>query len=100
MPEVNYETLRYLIFHLARLAANQAVNKMDPKNLAIVFGPNLIRDPDLKVSTMVSDMAHHYRILETLIVAVSLRGSLHFEVFVNMRFETCRRIGSSMRTRS
>jgi hypothetical protein len=73
LPEVNYETLRYLIFHLARLAANQAVNKMDPKNLAIVFGPNLIRDPDLKVSTMVSDMAHHYRILETLIVAVSFK---------------------------
>ncbi|CAG0919567.1 unnamed protein product [Notodromas monacha] len=69
LPEVNYETLRYLILHLAKLSANQAVNKMDPKNLAIVFGPNLIRGPDQKVSTMVSDMAHHYRILESLIVA-------------------------------
>jgi len=35
---VHQATLRALLEHLARVAAKSEKNKMDPKNLAIVFG--------------------------------------------------------------
>ena len=42
LPPANYANLRYLVKFLSKLAANQAMTKMSPGNLAIVFGPNLI----------------------------------------------------------
>lgn len=36
-------TLRYLATHLARVSARQAVNRMTPYNLALVFAPNLVQ---------------------------------------------------------
>ena len=41
LPEVKYFTLKYLCFHLAKVAANSNVNQMRPSNLAIIFGPSL-----------------------------------------------------------
>jgi len=38
LPPVHQATLKCLVEHLARVAAHQEKNKMDPKNLAIVFG--------------------------------------------------------------
>jgi hypothetical protein len=35
---VHQATLRALLEHLSRVAAKSEKNKMDPKNLAIVFG--------------------------------------------------------------
>jgi len=67
LPEPHYSTLRYLIGHLSRVAAQSAVNKMEARNLAIVFGPTLIRPGDDSTVTMVTDMSHQCRIVETLI---------------------------------
>ena len=43
LPDVNYRTISFLIRHLARVAEKSQTNKMDVKNLAIIFGPSLIR---------------------------------------------------------
>ncbi|CAG0902219.1 unnamed protein product [Darwinula stevensoni] len=68
LPEVNYETLRHLSLHLQRVSGNQATNKMDPRNLAIVFGPNLIRPMEEDMVTMVNDMSQQCKIVETLVL--------------------------------
>ncbi|KAJ3305747.1 hypothetical protein HDV03_001155 [Kappamyces sp. JEL0829] len=43
LPKVHYDVLDYLMRHLVKVAAKSEVNKMEPSNLAIVFGPSLIR---------------------------------------------------------
>lgn len=67
LPEPNYSTLRYLVRHLSRVAGKSHMNKMDARYLAIVFGPTLIRPGDDSSVTMVTDMSHQCRIVETLI---------------------------------
>jgi hypothetical protein len=41
LPEVKYLTLKYLCFHLAKIAENSHINEMSPSNLARIFGPTL-----------------------------------------------------------
>lgn len=46
LPNANYINLRYLIKFLAKLAAQQDVNKMSTQNIAIVIAPNLMWSKD------------------------------------------------------
>ena len=43
LPKPNYDLFERLIFHLARIANNEALNKMSPNGLAIIFAPALLR---------------------------------------------------------
>ena len=43
LPKIHYDVLEFLMRHLVKVAAKCDVNKMEPSNLAIVFGPSLIR---------------------------------------------------------
>ena len=45
LPEINYETLKFVCLHLCRVMSRSEVNKMEVKNLAIVFGPTLMWPP-------------------------------------------------------
>ncbi|XP_065564401.1 rho GTPase-activating protein 21-B-like [Artemia franciscana] len=86
LPDVNYRTISFLIRHLARVAEKSQTNKMDVKNLAIIFGPSLIRpsnkDTDI-MGTMVKDMSQQSRIVETLITdALLFFGDDEFDVTV------------------
>lgn len=45
---------------------------MDAHNLAIIFGPSLIRPSDNSVATMVTDMNDLCRVIESIILHVSL----------------------------
>ena len=47
LPPVHQATLKALIEHLARVAAKCEKNKMDPKNLAIVFGGVIFGDDEM-----------------------------------------------------
>jgi RhoGAP domain len=47
------------------------VLQMDAHNLAIVFGPTLVRPQDNSMVVMVKDMADQCRVVETIIVHVS-----------------------------
>lgn len=67
MPEVHLETLRYLTQHLCNVADHSAVNKMEVRNLAIVFGPTLVRTTDDNMISMVTDMSQQCRIIESLL---------------------------------
>ncbi|KAI8900878.1 Rho GTPase activation protein [Globomyces pollinis-pini] len=43
LPKVHYDVLEYLLTHLVKVCSLSSVNKMEPQNIAIVFGPSLIR---------------------------------------------------------
>nr|XP_046480212.1 uncharacterized protein LOC124217981 isoform X12 [Neodiprion pinetum] len=69
LPEHHFETLKYLLFHLKKIVEHSEVNKMEAKNLAIVFGPTLVRASGSRdnMVTMVTDMSHQCRIVESLL---------------------------------
>ena len=56
LPRRNFETLRYLSAHLGRVAVKKDTNKMDYSNLAIIFGPTLLR----AAANNNNQRKHHY----------------------------------------
>lgn len=64
LPDPNYTTLRYLVFHLYRVQERESVNKMTVTNLGIVWGPALM-DTDYQ---NVGEMAVQSRVVETILV--------------------------------
>ncbi|XP_064613570.1 uncharacterized protein LOC135477414 isoform X3 [Liolophura sinensis] len=68
LPEHHFETFRHLAAHLKLVAMHEEYNKMDSRNLAIVFGPTLIRRKDEDMATLVKDMSDQCRIVESVIV--------------------------------
>lgn len=71
LPIHHYETLRFLMHHLKKVVDHSDVNKMEARNLAIVFGPTLARSRDNNMITMVTDMSHQCYLVETLITYVN-----------------------------
>ncbi|XP_013908436.1 PREDICTED: rho GTPase-activating protein 21 isoform X4 [Thamnophis sirtalis] len=67
LPEHHFETLKFLCAHLKSVAEHSEENKMEPRNLAIVFGPTLVRTSEDNMTNMVTHMPDQYRIVETLI---------------------------------
>jgi len=90
LPEINYRTLKYLIEHLARFVLSKClpcplslltldslglnrvmqheeVTKMGSQNLAIVFGPNLLRAKEQNPLSMLTDMNTQCAVVEALI---------------------------------
>lgn len=72
LPEAHYETLKYLIQHLRRVVAHSSFNKMEARNLAIVFGPTLVRAASDDMLAMVNDMSSQCRIIESFLTHVSI----------------------------
>lgn len=72
LPRHPYETMKHLIRHLCRVSGNCDVNRMEPKNLAIIFGPSIIRTPNDTLETAVKDMKHQCRIVELLVTQVRI----------------------------
>ncbi|XP_018413457.1 PREDICTED: rho GTPase-activating protein 21 isoform X2 [Nanorana parkeri] len=68
LPAHHYQTLKFLCTHLKTVAENSEKNKMEPKNLAIVFGPTLVRASEDNMTHMVTHMPDQYKIVETLIL--------------------------------
>ncbi|KAJ8725450.1 hypothetical protein PYW08_003633 [Mythimna loreyi] len=67
LPDAHYETLKYLIQHLRRVVAHSTYNKMEARNLAIVFGPTLVRAASDDMLAMVNDMSSQCRIIESFL---------------------------------
>lgn len=61
LPDPNYATLRVLVLHLHRVGMKSNLNKMDIKNLAIVFGPTVMGSSD------VQDARWQTRVMETIL---------------------------------
>uniref|UniRef100_A0A5S6QIM6 Rho-GAP domain-containing protein n=1 Tax=Trichuris muris TaxID=70415 RepID=A0A5S6QIM6_TRIMR len=68
LPKHNYETLRYLMRHLNRVVAHSVINKMEAKNLALMFGPSLVRPSGENMVAMVTHMSDQCKLVESLIV--------------------------------
>ncbi|EPY49604.1 rho-type GTPase activating protein Rga7 [Schizosaccharomyces cryophilus OY26] len=43
LPDANYSTIRHITIHLAKIKENSDVNKMSTNNLAIIWGPTLLK---------------------------------------------------------
>uniref|UniRef100_A0A8C1DQT3 Chimerin 1 n=1 Tax=Cyprinus carpio carpio TaxID=630221 RepID=A0A8C1DQT3_CYPCA len=67
LPPAHCETLRYLMAHLKRVTQNEKDNLMNAENLGIVFGPTLMRAPDLDAMTALNDIRYQRQVLELLI---------------------------------
>ncbi|XP_077171885.1 rho GTPase-activating protein 23 isoform X2 [Paroedura picta] len=67
LPDYYYETLKFLVGHLKTIADHSEKNKMEPRNLALVFGPTLVRTSEDNMTDMVTHMPDRYKIVETLI---------------------------------
>ncbi|XP_038077451.1 rho GTPase-activating protein 21-B-like isoform X2 [Patiria miniata] len=67
LPDHHYETFKCLASHLRLVSQNSDINKMEVRNLAIVFGPTLIRSGDNSMVTMVTDMSDQCCIIESII---------------------------------
>lgn len=53
------------------MASHSEVNKMEVHNLAIVFGPTLVRTVSESMVSMVKDMSDQCRIVESVVKHVS-----------------------------
>ncbi|TNN85886.1 Rho GTPase-activating protein 23 [Liparis tanakae] len=67
LPDYYYHTLKFLVVHLKTVADTSDKNKMEPRNLALVFGPTLVRTSEDNMKDMVTHMPDRYKIVETLI---------------------------------
>ncbi|KRZ61109.1 Rho GTPase-activating protein 23 [Trichinella nativa] len=67
LPKHNFETLKFLLQHLKRVVAHSSVNKMEVKNLALMFGPSLVRPSGENMVTMVTHMSDQCKIVELLL---------------------------------
>lgn len=47
LPNAHYQTLKYLMRHLAFMASKGQKTGMDSKNVAIVWAPNLLKPPEI-----------------------------------------------------
>lgn len=71
LEDHSYETLRIVISHLQKVASHGEKNRMDARNLAIVFGPTIVRTADGGYASLVFDMKNQCKIVEFLILHVS-----------------------------
>ncbi|KAG0323585.1 hypothetical protein BGZ99_002718 [Dissophora globulifera] len=68
LPDPNYATLKYLMCHLNRVQANQAINLMGPSNLGLIFGPTLTStSSDTDAVHDLADMGLQCTVVETLL---------------------------------
>ncbi|XP_054880869.1 rho GTPase-activating protein 21-like isoform X3 [Poeciliopsis prolifica] len=68
LPDYYYHTLKFLVSHLKMVADHSEKNKMEPRNLALVFGPTLVRTSEDNMTDMVTHLPDRYKIVETLIL--------------------------------
>uniref|UniRef100_A0A3Q2NYE0 Rho GTPase activating protein 21b n=1 Tax=Fundulus heteroclitus TaxID=8078 RepID=A0A3Q2NYE0_FUNHE len=68
LPTHHFETLKFLCAHLKRVSDNCEQNKMEPRNLAIVFGPTLVRTSEDNMTNMVNHMPDQCKIVENLLL--------------------------------
>lgn len=71
LPAHSYAALAHLMRHLRRVSEHSGVNLMEPKNLAIIFGPTVVWTCNETMESAVKDMQHQCRIVEALVSHVS-----------------------------
>ncbi|KAG6837886.1 hypothetical protein H0H93_013039 [Arthromyces matolae] len=78
LPPVHQSTLRALLEHLARVAACSEKNKMDPRNLAIVFGSVIFGEDEIpKGGDLLSVQTWKDSLMEDLITYANVLYAEH-----------------------
>ncbi|XP_054286933.1 unconventional myosin-IXa-like isoform X1 [Macrosteles quadrilineatus] len=73
LPKPNYHLMERLIFHLARVASHEDVNRMNSSALAIVFAPCILRtNKAVPAQDSLNDIARQTKCIE-IIVSEQLR---------------------------
>ncbi|XP_017776709.1 PREDICTED: unconventional myosin-IXa-like isoform X2 [Nicrophorus vespilloides] len=68
LPTANYDLMERLIFHLARVALHEEVNRMSAASLAIVFAPCILRtNKDVPAQDSLLDICSQTQCIETII---------------------------------
>ncbi|XP_062825237.1 N-chimaerin isoform X7 [Anolis carolinensis] len=67
LPPAHCETLHYLMAHLKRVTLHEKENLMNSENLGIVFGPTLMRAPELDAMAALNDIRYQRLVVEMLI---------------------------------
>ncbi|XP_008072802.1 rho GTPase-activating protein 29 [Carlito syrichta] len=70
LPASNFNSLHYLIVHLKRVVDHAEENKMNSKNLGVIFGPSLVRPRPTAAPVTISSLAEYSnqaRLVEFLI---------------------------------
>lgn len=80
LPIENFNTLKYLMEHLNRVQIRNKENLMTSKNLAVIFGPTLLRDPDenrdlLEMNHKINAIEFILNHMDTLFVIETIMGS-------------------------
>ncbi|CAF3800055.1 unnamed protein product [Adineta steineri] len=68
LDDYRFETLKYLCAHFRRVASQCNINKIDARNLAIIFGPTLIWDSKASLQSNLVDNPEKIRIIESFIL--------------------------------
>ncbi|KAK9879186.1 hypothetical protein WA026_004034 [Henosepilachna vigintioctopunctata] len=68
LPPINYDLMERLMFHLARVAHHEEVNRMSAASLAIVFAPCVLRtNKVVPAQDSLHDIANQTQCIETII---------------------------------
>lgn len=70
LPASNFNSLHYLIVHLKRVVDHSEENKMNSRNLGVIFGPSLLRPRPTAAPVTISsiaDYSNQARLVEFLI---------------------------------
>uniref|UniRef100_A0A8C2RRB4 Rho GTPase-activating protein 29 n=1 Tax=Capra hircus TaxID=9925 RepID=A0A8C2RRB4_CAPHI len=70
LPASNFNSLHYLIVHLKRVVDHSEENKMNSRNLGVIFGPSLLRPRPTTAPVTISsiaDYSNQARLVEFLI---------------------------------
>ncbi|CAJ0580603.1 unnamed protein product, partial [Mesorhabditis spiculigera] len=65
---VHYHTLKHLMAHLLLITTKSDINRMEARNLGLMFGPSIVRPSDDNMSTMVTHMGDQCQIIESFII--------------------------------
>lgn len=68
LPQVNRDTLRFLLEHLLRVKEYSSENRMHIQNLAIVFGPTLLSSADRTNRNIAMDTIQQNQVIEFILV--------------------------------
>jgi len=67
LPEVNQATLRFVFAHLLRVVSHEESNKMRMNNVAIVFGPTLLRRIHPTSTEIIMDAPYQTSVVEEML---------------------------------
>lgn len=68
LPPHNRSTLDTILKHLYRVSTFEPQNKMSIQNMAVIFGPTLIRPPPDNLEQLVGNTEIHCKIVEVLLI--------------------------------